>query len=105
MAKKATMTLEERESYLEACDDAIARVGGKICAVKSFNWEDFDPEAWYSTRRILLRRDFKRALDVIQTPKETSDYSQVHLKLWREMVRELDYIIELYRLTVTTKRT
>lgn len=103
MAKKATMTLEERESYLDACDDAITRVAGKICAMKSFEWEAFDPEHWYSTRKILLRRDFKRALDVIQTPKETSDYSQTHLKLWREMVRELDYIIELYRLTKILK--
>ena len=90
------MTEQERVAYLGACTLSLEHLTYKVEALKSHPWENFDPDDWYIVRRHMLRRYFKRTLDVIQKPKEISDYSESHLKEWRDLVRQLDFITELY---------
>lgn len=96
MAKKSTMTDEERKEYLMECERAISLMeGGASWLCLSYSPESSDmghhERTFATVGFVLCNQDTSlgEALAVLQSPKDTSDYSQEHLARWRACCREL----------------
>lgn len=90
MAKKSTMTEEERDKYLKACDFEIRvlkGICGPLCSLEEL-LDDYGylPDLWGKTEYILKGIPVRYCLRVLQSPKEVSDYSSEHLKQFRDIM-------------------
>ena len=96
MAKQSSLTPEQKEQYLERCDSSLDTLFLKVDRFVQNTFDESDLIELYRQRRDLLTKDFNETLAVVQFPKESSDYSQEHLRQWREQVRRLDPVLTLF---------
>lgn len=96
MAKKK-MTQEELNLYLQRCDEAVSLTRDIIDRyLQSYHEGGYTKEEAYATRLSLLSNKdliIKKTLAIIQTPDQPSEYSEKHLRIWREQIRRLDIVV------------